>query len=476
VFLVGGTVRDGLLGLPEHDIDLVLEGDALQFAREVANRLGAAYYPLDIERGTGRVVLTYPGGKRQFLDFARMRGSDIESDLKARDFTINAMASEIHQPFTLIDPLNGAADLRAHCLHACSPTAINDDPVRVLRAIRLANVYELKIDPDTLKDIRQNVPHMQRVSAERLRDELFRVLDSPRPATALRLMEQLGVLPHLLPELAPLKGLLQPPPHVSDVWTHTVEVLVRLESVLRVMEVEYDPDSGTNLATGLVSLRLGRYRGQLNDHLNSSLNPNRSLRSLLFFAVLYHDAAKPLTSSSGDDEQIHFYGHEQIGARLIHQRASALRLSNDEVERAEMIVQQHMRPMWLGQEGRLPSHRAIYRFFRDAGEAGVDICMISLADMLATYGPTLPTDAWAHRLDVVRTLLEAWWEHRNEYISPIPLVGGKTLIDEFGLAPGPLIGEILEAIREAQAAGEIQETDQALKLARSIIESKNAAL
>jgi tRNA nucleotidyltransferase/poly(A) polymerase len=248
VFLVGGAVRDRLLGLPEHDIDLVLEGDVLKVAREVANRLGAAYYPLDIERGTGRVVLTHPGGKRQFLDFARMRGSDIESDLKARDFTINAMASEIHPPFSVIDPLNGSADLRAHRLRACTPTALSDDPVRVLRAIRLANVYELKIDPDTLKDIRLNAPLMLRVSAERVRDELFRVLDSPRPATALRLMDQLGVLPYLLPELASLKGLLQPPPHVSDAWTHTVDVLVKLESVLKVMGVEYDPDSANNLA------------------------------------------------------------------------------------------------------------------------------------------------------------------------------------------------------------------------------------
>jgi hypothetical protein len=212
----------------------------------------------------------------------------------------------------------------------------------------------------------------------------------------------------------------------------------------------------------------------LNELLNSALNPNRSLRSLLFFAALYHDAAKPQTSTTGDELQIHFYRHEQIGARLIHQRASALRLSNDEVERAEIIVRHHMRPIWLGQAERLPSHRAIYRFFRDTGEAGVDICLISLADMIATYGPTLPTDAWAHHLDVVRTLLEAWWEHRMEYISPIPLIGGQTLINEFGLTPGPLIGEILETIREAQAAGEIHEPDQALNLARSIIESKNA--
>ena len=472
VYLVGGAVRDRLLGLPVHDVDLVLAGDALQFAREVANNLGAAYYPLDIERETCRVVISLPHGKHQFLDFARMRDADIESDLRGRDFTVNAMARDLHQPSRLIDPLNGAADLRARCLRVCTSTSIQDDPVRVLRAIRLANTYELRIEPATLKDIRQNVPNIQRVSIERQRDELFRILDGPRQAIAFRLIEQLGILPYLLPELSLLKGLFQPEPHVSDVWTHTMDVLAKLELILGVLGMEYDPDSAANLVMGLVSVHLGRYRQQLYDHLNGSLNPNRSSRSLLFFAALYHDVAKPVTASINDQEQTHFYRHEEIGASKTQIRASALRLSNEEVERLNLIVRHHMRPMWLGQTGQLPSQRAIYRFFRDTGKAGVDVCLLSLADMLGTYGSSLPQDAWSHHLDVVRTLLEAWWEHQNEHISPSPLIGGKMLIDEFGLTPGPLIGEILQAVREAQAAGEVQKLDQALSLARSIIDSK----
>ena len=473
-YLVGGAVRDRLLGLPVHDFDLVLAGDALKLAREVADRFGAAFYPLDIERETGRVVISLPAGKHQFIDLARMRDADIESDLRARDFTVNAMASDIHQPSSLVDPLNGAADLRARRLRACSSTSIQDDPVRVLRAIRLANNYELKIEPATLKDICLNVPNIQRVSIERLRDELFRILDGPRPAVALRLMEQLDILPHLLPELSSLKGVSQPAPHISDVWTHTLDVLAKLELVLKVLGVDYDPDYAANLAMGLVSIRLGRYRQQLYEHLNGSPNPYRSLRSLLFFAALYHDVAKPLTSSKDNLDIIHFYRHEEIGAQLVQRRAGALRLSNEEAERLAVILRNHMRPLWLGQTSQLPSQRAIYRFFRDTGQAGVDICLLSLADMLGIYGSSLPQDIWSHHLDVVRVLLEAWWEHPNENISPPPLIRGKILIEEFGLPPGPMIGEILEAVREAQAAGEVQDLDQALNLVRSIIDSKNS--
>jgi tRNA nucleotidyltransferase/poly(A) polymerase len=474
-YLVGGAVRDRLLGLPVHDFDLVLAGDALQLARDVANRLGGAYYPLDIERETGRVVISLPAGKHQFIDLARMRDADIESDLRGRDFTVNAMASDIHHPSSLIDPLNGAADLRAQRLRTCSSTSIQDDPVRVLRAIRLANIYELRIEPATLREIRLNVPYIQRVSIERLRDELFRILDGPRPAVALRLIEQLDVLPHLLPELSALKGLFQPAPHISDVWTHTLDVLAKLELILKVLGVEHDPDYAANLAMGLVSIRLGRYRQQLYDHLNGSPNPNRSLRSLLFLAALYHDAAKPLTSSKDNQEKIHFYRHEEIGAELIQRRAGALRLSNEEAERLAVILRHHMRPLWLSQASQLPSKRAIYRFFRDTEQAGVDICLLSLADMLGIYGSSLPQDIWSHHLDVVRVLLEAWWEHPNENISPSPLIRGKILIEEFGLAPGPIIGEILEAVREAQAAGEVQDLDQARNLIRSIIDLTSSA-
>jgi poly(A) polymerase len=132
-----------------------------------------------------------------------------------------------------------------------------------------------------------------------------------------------------------------------------------------------------------------------------------------------------------------------------------------------------MRPLWLTQTGKLPSRRAIYRFFRDTGPAGVDICLLSLADTLATYGPALPTDLWAHQVDVIRALLESWWEKSEEVISPPALIDGNDLIGELGLKPGPIIGQVLRTIQEAQATGNVVNRRQAFELASKILENSN---
>lgn len=475
VYLVGGAVRDYLLGRARRDWDFVLPKDALPIARKVANALGAAYYPLDVEREAGRVVLASPDGERCVLDFTILREPDLESDLRGRDFTINAIAVAMHDPQVLIDPLGGVGDLRARVLRPCSPSALADDPVRVLRSIRLTTQFGLKMLPETGQQIREAAPLLPRVSAERQRDELFHILEGPLPATAMRLLEMMDVVPYILPELAALRGVEQSAPHVSDVWNHTLDGLQRLESVLGVLAMEYNQDLAANWAMGYISVRLGRYRQQIDEHLSESLNPERSLRGLLFLAGLYHDAGKPAMRQVDHSGRIRFLEHEMVSSRMVAERARQLRLSNDEVERLSTVVRYHMRPLLLSQAGSVPSRRAIYRFFRDVGKAGVEIVLFSLADTLATYGPGLPQDLWIKQLDVARALLEAWWELAQEVITPPVLVDGHDLIKDIGLSPGPEVGKLLELIREAQATGQVNNREQALALARRMVESGSAS-
>ena len=467
VFLVGGAVRDALLGRSTHDHDFVLPAGALAAGRQVASVLKAAYYPLDEARQMARVVQIAQDGTREVLDFAVMRGPDLESDLRARDFTINAMAIDLRQPQALLDPLGGAADLYAGQLRACSSTTFSDDPVRILRGVRLAAEFGLHIQRDTLKNMRQAVGQLERVSVERMRDELFRILGGPQPSAALRALDMIGALNFVLPEMSTLKGVQQSPPHVNDVWTHTLDVLRNLEALLNVLGPAYDPDVAASLSLGLVSLRLGRYRERLDAYLKTTITPERSLRSLLFLAALYHDAAKPLTRQLDEQGRVHFFEHAIVGAHLVGSRADALRLSNEESARLMVIVRHHMRPILLGQGEEPPTRRAIYRFFHDAGGAGVDICILSLADILATYGPALPQDVWQRHLAAVRLLLDAWFENPEQIVSPPMLLSGHDLINELRLNPGEHIGRLLEAIREAQATGQVNDREGALALARS---------
>ena len=469
VYLVGGAVRDALLQRKIHDLDFILPGSAIKISRQIADRLGAAFFPLDDESDTGRVILISKDGSRFILDFAARRGADLESDLRARDFTLNAMAVDVRQPQAILDPLGGAVDLLAKQLRACSPTAFSNDPIRILRAIRQAAVFGFHIPLETRELMRAAVSLLPSISSERLRDELFRLLDGPRVAASIRALDMLGALRFVLPEMDSLKGVEQSPPHQNDVWNHTLNVVQLLEIVLAALAPDYDPDKAASLTLGMMVLKLGRYRHRLGEHFMEQLNTDRTLRPLLFLAALYHDIGKPETRRVDGNMKVHFYGHDEAGATIARTRGQLLRLSNPELERLISIVRGHLRPVLLEKDGTLPTRRAIYRFFRDTGMAGIDICILALADFLGTYGAGLPQEKWEHHLEVIHNLLEAWWERPHEQVTPPILVNGYDVMKELGIPPGPRVGELLEAIREAQAIGQVSTREEAIALARKML-------
>ncbi len=469
VYLVGGAIRDVLLGRLIRDLDFVLERDAIKTARQVANRLKADFYILDPERDTGRVILTNADGTRTLMDFAAFRGQDLEADIVGRDFTLNAIAFNLVDK-TIHDPLGGIMDLKEKRLRACSPSTFTDDPVRILRGIRLAANFGFHILPETRKAMKEAVGLLGNISAERMRDELFRILGGAQPAACLRALDLLGALDQFLPELSALKGADQTAPHVHNVWEHTLATVGYLDSVFAALAPDYNPDKASDMLNGLMVLRIGRYRQQIGRIFDAPLTADRSLRSLLFMAALYHDVAKPQTKKADEEGQLRFWEHDQQGAEVMAGRAHLLAMSNEETTRLETVVRNHMRILFhtkrLVREGKPPSRRAVYRFFRDTGPAGVDICLLALADMRATYEQTLLQDTWAAALEVVCLMLENWFEKPAESIAPPVLVNGDDLMRELKLQPGKKIGEILEAIREAQAMGEISTRDQALEMAR----------
>lgn len=478
VYLVGGAIRDVLLNKPIYDLDFVIPGNAMRLARKIANALGAAYFPLDTQRNMARMILKFdkeldiPVSRMRRIDFSSFQGPDLISDLKGRDFTMNAIAVEIHALQTLIDPLGGAVDLANKRLRACSQHSIFDDPIRILRAVRFSVEFDLSIQPETLQIIRQAAVFLPQESAERLRDELFRILSQSHPSSSIRILDNLNALEYILPELNGLKKIKQSPPHIMDVWNHSLDILVRLENLLEVLAPEYNPDKASNFTMGLVALRLGRYRQHLMEHLSISLNPDRPHRGLLLLAGLYHDVGKLKAQKVDENGKIRFIDHEQISSKLVEKRGKALKLSNLEIERLVTIIYHHSRPSILSQTNELPSRKAVYRFFRDTGSAGVDICLLSMADILATYGPTLPQERWERHLDVVRVLLNAWWEDRAESIFPPLFVDGDALMEELGISAGPLVGYLLDAIREAQVAGDIHTRQEAINLARILAQEK----
>ena len=469
IYLVGGAVRDMLLNRLSPDLDFALPSKGISLARKVANALHADFMTLDEERDTGRVIFTDTDGTRTFLDFATYRGTDLQDDIRKRDFTINAIAFDIHNQ-TIIDPLNGAADLRAKLIRACSPTSITDDPVRILRAVRQAAAFEFKIELETRKALKHAAHLLPNISPERQRDELFKMLEGPKPDAAMRALEMLGVFPHLLPELTAMKGVTQSEPHIYDVWEHTLSVLSYLEMILVSLRVGYSADETKDMFTGLLTLRIGRFRERFAEHFADSLNTDRSVRAALFFGALYHDVRKPATRSLDEAGRVRFFDHDVQGAEAASRRGQAFNLSNDEIERIQKIVRHHMRFHFftsrLDGDKKEPSRKAIYRFFREAGEAGIDLILLGLADLRGTQGHTLKQETWVAALDVARILLENYWEKPQEIVAPPRLLDGNELMKELNLEPGRIVGQLLEAIREGQATGKISTREEAISFAR----------
>jgi tRNA nucleotidyltransferase/poly(A) polymerase len=463
IYLVGGAVRDVILGQKCRDYDFVLEGKIRLLARRVADILGGDFYPLDEERQMMR-VLWYPDARDVVtLDFAPFQGGSLDADLKNRDFTINAMAVNLDDPEKVIDPLKGVMDLKDRILRRCRDGSILNDPVRAVRAVRIAVQLELTMEHQTAAEIRQAVGKLDSISAERIRDELFRLLGGKQVATALRLLETLGLLNMLFPEIIRLQGVEQNKAHDMDVYDHSLAIISRLEGVLNLITGSLESDPIPDLTSAQILGLLGPYRSKIRDQLAERIADERTRRAILIFAALFHDAGKAVSTSRGKDGEIHNYGHETSGARIAIQRARALNCSNREAEIIEKIVKGHMRPNLLRKAAKRVTSKAIYRFFRHTGEEGIGICLVSLADMLAKRAGPPDQNDWLGLLEVNRQLLDAWYNHREERISPPKLVDGNDLMEILSISPGPAVGKALEAITEAQVEGKIQSREDAVE-------------
>lgn len=459
-YLVGGTVRDALLGRESHDLDFSVDAGALELGRRLADELGAGFCALDPRRGTARVVVEDASGERTYVDIATLAGGAIESDVAERDFTLNALAVDL-QDLRLVDYHGGLDDMRQRRLRLVSPLGIADDPIRAMRAVRLAAELGLSVEPATEAAVARDGAGLTQTSAERIRDEVVRILALPASAGPLGRLERLGLLAHFWPEAAALKGVTQTAPHRLDVWEHTLLTVTRLEQLLALWRGAGDAEAGQLFAP------LERFGPALRTHLDAPMADRRPRGLLLKLAALLHDVGKPGSRRVEESGRIRFLGHETLGCELAFEMATRLRFSAAEAMLVRTIVQHHMRPLSLAQAGAVTA-LAAHRFFRDAGAAGADIALLALADARATApGPLLPAQAapFAALVAAVQRLLDYGLGADGPEAQP-PLLSGRDLIEDCGLTAGPQIGRWLRLIRERQVSGELTTREEALQWVR----------
>ena len=456
-YVVGGFVRDWLLGRETADIDIAVSGNALNIAQEVAEAIGGRYVLLDEANRVARVVIV--GDVQPWhLDFTSFSGS-IENDLERRDFTINAMAVELQGLISgsprLIDLFSGEGDLKAGLVRAVSQQVFEQDAARLLRAVRLAAELGFKIEPGTESLIRQNCQMVRLVPGERLREELLRLLALPDSVALVRYLDEVGLLTEIIPELAALKGVEQPKEHFWNVFDHSVETVATMEFLLRESQWEYGKKH---------LLAATPWSEEISRHFDEEVSSGSNRRMLLKLAGLLHDIAKPATKTVDETGKMRFLGHAKQGADMATGILSRLRFSGREIRLVEILIYHHLHPAQMSNEG-LPTSRAIYRYFRDTEDAGIDVLFLALAAYLATHGPRLDVEEWQQHNQMINYVLT---EHFNQEAKVLPpkLVNGRDLMDIFGLSPGRLIGELLAMVHETQASGEVSSRDEAIELVR----------
>lgn len=446
-WLVGGALRDALLAERSGDLDVAVPGGGLALARALADRTGGSFVTLDEARGAGRVV-----GRVQ-VDVADLRAPTLADDLRGRDFTVNALAAPIQalveQGSAVIeDPTGGLGDLRGRVVRLCAPDALRDDSVRALRAVRLAiGARGWRLHQATARAIREAATLVTGAAAERVRDELVAILAAPAAGAGLRMLDDLGVLPVLLPESLAMRTTQQPAPHRFDVWEHSLRAVEAADAVVAELDV------------------LEPWGETLRVHLAQDLGDKVTRRVVLKLGALLHDIAKPETLRR-EAGRIRFIGHDAKGAGRARRVAERFRFSRRAAELVERLVAEHLRPMHLAQSGGV-TRRARHRFFRALQDDARDLLLLALADAAAVTGEA-PRDVWrAPGGLIVRELMRGMSEEALAAEVP-PLLRGEAVMRAFGLAPGPQVGRLLSLALEAQALGLVGTAEEALQYLRRV--------
>jgi poly(A) polymerase len=444
-WVAGGAVRDAVLGRAVTDLDVAIAGDPGAAARAVARQGAAHAFELSAEFATWRVMA--PDRSWQ-IDLTALRGQTIEEDLAARDFTIGAVALPLGggEP---IDPHGGLADLERGILRVVADRSFAEDPLRLLRAARLAAELRLEVEPGTAALARAEAGRASEPAGERQLAELRQLVGGPDPLRGLSLLDQLGLTPVLLPELEGLRGVGQGPNHHLDVHDHTMAVLEHT------LEIEAD-----------LARFAGESEAEVRALLAEPLADEMTRGTALRLGALLHDIGKPPTRAEHDG-YVTFIGHDHTGAGMVGELCARLRASRALTRHLQALTLHHLRLGFLVREAPLPPRR-VHEYLRATEPVGPDVTLLTVADRLAARGSgqLAAEEAISAHLDLARELLAASLDWRREG-PPEPLLRGDELAAAVGIEEGPKVGELLAELEVAQYAGEVTDRSSAIDHLRS---------
>jgi len=441
IWVAGGAIRAAALGREVDDLDLAVAGDPTAVAKAIARESRGHAFELSAEFGTWRAVAADASWQ---IDATALRGDSIEADLAGRDFTVGAVAMPLAGG-ELLDPHGGLVDLDRRLLRVVSERSFAHDPLRLLRAARLAAGLGLEVDPGTASLARSEASRAAEPAGERQLLELRQLVGGPDPLRGVALLDDLGLTAVVLPELERLRGVEQGPNHHLDVHGHTIAVLERT------LEVEADLE------------RFGGERAEeLQALLEEPLADEMNRRTALRFGALLHDVGKPLTRSERDGF-VTFVGHDRDGVEIVAGLCARLRASRSLTRHLQDLTLHHLRLGFLVHEAPLPPRR-VHEYLRATDPVGVDVTLLTIADRLSARGsgPFATEEAIEAHLRLAREMLAAALDWRRAG-PPQPLLRGDELAAALGLEEGPELGELLAELEAAQYAGEVADRQAAIE-------------
>lgn len=433
--MVGGTVRDILLGRTPKDIDIATPDTASLV--EAFSNSGFTHVVLDDERDIHRMV-----GKGVHIDITPLRDGQI-NDLFSRDFTINSIGLVI-QKMEVLDPQGGIKDLSKGIVRALSENRFLEDPLRLIRAFRIAADLGFDIDPVTKRFITKHAHLIAKPSKERVRDELCWTLESPRSHPVIEELTKTGMLGRILPEFANVAQVQPGKPHALGLTEHLIWTLKYLEDIFNELDET-----------------LNEHAESTRELLSQTLASSRMMYISIKIAALLHDIGKPYTATY--DEEPHFIDHDKVGAEMVAKRLEELKFSRAEIDTISGIVLHHMRPHNL-QKLETVTPKAVFRYFRDLDQIAIPTMLVALADAYATQ--MVPYGNLDLYEDFVRTMISA----NIKMGKPKPLLSGDEVIKLLKIDPGPEVGSAISALVESQALGEIKTKEEATEF---ILKRKN---
>ncbi len=442
-----------MLGLEKEslDLDFSVSRGAIDFGRRLANKLKAGFVILDRENGCSRVVFKDKKSNRTMtFDFVDFRGATLKEDLLKRDFTINTLAAKI--PFDdqpLIDCCGACSDLKKRIVRHVGVHSFDDDALRILRAFSLSAIHKFRIFQKTLELIKKKKESLRPVAGERMRDELFKILNVDRAWSTITLLDELHILEIVIPQVRIMHQVRQGAYHHLDVWGHSLETLKKIEELIDKLKNDKD----------------------IVKYLDEEMSGGRKRRQLIKMAALLHDIGKPQAYEVKAGKTM-FHGHERIGRIICDEVVDKLKLSTREKFALDTIIFWHLRPGYLA-DNKILSARAIHRYFRDTKEEALSVLLVSIADQRATRGPMATAESRLRHEHVSFSLIKKYFEMLKA--KPFKrLINGNDLIKKLKLPPGPLFSTLLNSVEEAQAAGEVTSKTEALALAKKLVEEGKA--